>query len=99
MLLTLKTVRREKIKGGSLIATAQNLTNRGLINTLSDTVIKVGQTLQNIGTGRIYGDHIALQADTVINEDERVNHEIKSAVIAAQRLDIGANHIFNQTTT
>lgn len=87
-----------KIKGGSLIATAQqHLTNRGLINTLSDTVIKVGQTLQNIGTGRIYGDHIALQADTVINEDERVNDEVKSAVVAArERLDIGANHIFNQ---
>ncbi|MGX2951381.1 hemagglutinin repeat-containing protein, partial [Ursidibacter sp. B-7004-1] len=86
------------IKGQSVeLNTPQTFINRGLVNALGDTVIRVGQTLQNIGTGRIYGNHIALQADTLINEDERINGEIKSGVIAARaRLDIGANHIINQ---
>ncbi|MDF7676394.1 filamentous hemagglutinin N-terminal domain-containing protein, partial [Neisseriaceae bacterium ESL0693] len=76
---------------------ADNLTNRGLINSNGLTLIEASQNLTNIGTGRIYGDHIALEADTLTNREESINGETKAATIAArQRLDIGAHHITNQ---
>ncbi|POY43707.1 hypothetical protein C3007_09155, partial [Avibacterium gallinarum] len=74
-----------------------NLTNRGLIKGREVNMIKVGQTLSNIGTGRIYGGHTALQTNKIINSDElQADGSIKSAVIAAtQRLDIAAPVIEN----
>jgi len=73
---------------------AHTLINRGLINgqdTFIDTL-----TLNNIGTGRIYGDHVAIAADTLTNSAETVNGVTRTAVIAARdRLDIGANIIAN----
>jgi adhesin HecA-like repeat protein len=47
---------------------AEQITNRGLING-DDTVLKA-ETIANIGTGRIYGTRLGLQADTVYNTDE-----------------------------
>jgi len=44
------------------------ITNRGLING-DDTVLKA-DTITNIGTGRIYGTRLGLQADRVFNTDE-----------------------------
>ncbi|MDF7676897.1 filamentous hemagglutinin N-terminal domain-containing protein, partial [Neisseriaceae bacterium ESL0693] len=76
---------------------ADNLTNRGLINSNGLTLIEASQNLANIGSGRIYGDHIALQADSLTNREESINGQTKAATIAArQRLDIGAHHIINQ---
>ncbi|KGQ65460.1 hemagglutinin repeat-containing protein [Gallibacterium anatis] len=82
---------------------AQNqITNRGLINSFSDkndslTLLKANR-IENLGTGRIYGDHIALQANDLLNQDERTD-DIHSAVIAArQRLDIGVANVINRTT-
>ncbi|MDF7676196.1 filamentous hemagglutinin N-terminal domain-containing protein, partial [Neisseriaceae bacterium ESL0693] len=76
---------------------ADNLTNRGLINSNGLTLIEASHNLTNIGSGRIYGDHIALQADSLTNREETLNGETKAATIAArQRLDIGAKHITNQ---
>ncbi|KGQ63121.1 hypothetical protein IO48_02700, partial [Gallibacterium anatis 4895] len=77
------------------------LTNRGLINSFSPennslTLIKAAH-IENSGTGRIYGDHIALQANTLLNQDERTE-DIHSAIIAArQRLDIGVANVTNRT--
>lgn len=75
-----------------LTATAPNtLINRGLIDgadTAIDTI-----TLDNLGTGRIYGDHVSIGATTLNNEAENG----ASPVIAARdRLDIGATNINNR---
>ncbi|MDU4961607.1 MAG: hemagglutinin repeat-containing protein [Sporomusaceae bacterium] len=73
------------------INAARTLTNRGLIDGGQTRVSAA--TLNNLGTGRIYGDQVAIAATALINgEDDGV-----SATIAArQRLDIGANSIDNQ---
>jgi filamentous hemagglutinin len=87
-----------EIKAGAmhLIATdSHTLTNRGLIDsgdTFIDTII-----LNNIGTGRIYGDHIAINATTLNNQAETLNNVTQAGTIAARnRLDIGATNITNQ---
>lgn len=75
----------------SLVATsAHTLTNRGLIDG-QDTVIESG-TVNNVGTGRIYGDHVAIGADTLTNTDESGNAPV---IAARNRLDIGAQTIVN----
>nr|WP_242452231.1 hemagglutinin repeat-containing protein [Morganella morganii] len=67
------------------------LTNTGLIDG-GLTHLTAG-TLTNIGTGRIYGDHVALQAGTLNN----LSSDDKAAVIAArERLDIGAGTVNNR---
>ena len=50
-------------------------------------------TVDNLGSGRVYGDRLAIQAGTLRNREEGD----KAAVIAArQRLDIGASVINNR---
>ncbi|WP_343723034.1 filamentous hemagglutinin N-terminal domain-containing protein, partial [Herbaspirillum seropedicae] len=74
---------------------AHTLVNRGLIDG-QDTFI-LTQTLRNLGTGRIYGDHIAIAATTVDNEAESINGVSSAPVIAARdRLDIGAENVNNR---
>ncbi|BEP53035.1 hypothetical protein GmRootV118_02790 [Variovorax sp. V118] len=71
------------------------LTNRGVIDGI-ETRINAG-TLDNIGTGRIYGDHIAIGAGTLNNGAETVNGVASAGTIAARnRLDIGAGTINNR---
>jgi len=71
------------------------LVNRGLIDG-QETVI-VTQTLRNLGSGRIFGDHVAIAATTVDNEAETVNGVTSAPVIAARdRLDIGAENVNNR---
>ncbi|WP_027022727.1 hemagglutinin repeat-containing protein, partial [Conchiformibius steedae] len=71
----------------------QNVSNRGLINSNGLTRVEAGQELLNTGTGRIYGNHVALAADKLNNREENG----KAAVVAARkRLDIGAKQIVNQ---
>ena len=82
--------------GHSTQLTADNITNRGLINSNGLTHLSSLKTLTNTGTGRIYGDHVALSAQDVVNKEETVNGETKAGVIAArERLDIGAKTIQN----
>ncbi|MDO9366672.1 MAG: hemagglutinin repeat-containing protein [Methylotenera sp.] len=77
------------------INAANTLTNRGLIDG-RDTFITAG-ALNNIGTGSVFGDHLAIAANTLNNTDETVNSINTAAVIAARnRLDIGALTINNQ---
>ncbi|QBP74353.1 filamentous hemagglutinin N-terminal domain-containing protein [Herbaspirillum huttiense] len=74
---------------------AHTLVNRGLIDA-QETVI-VTQTLRNLGSGRIFGDHVAIAATTVDNEAETVNGVTSAPVIAARdRLDIGAENVNNR---
>ena len=71
------------------------LTNRGLIDG-GDTFIQAN-TVNNVGTGRIYGDHIAIGAGTLNNLDETVSGTKTAATIAARnRLDIGVQNLLNQ---
>jgi len=83
------------ISGVNTTVTAANtLTNRGLIDG-QETRINAA-TLTNIGTGRIYGDHVAIAATTINNSTETVNGTRADAVIAArQRLDIGTQTLNN----
>ena len=70
------------------------LTNRGLID---GTVTHLeASTLDNLGTGRIYGDHVAINAGTLTNHAETLNGVTKVGTIAArERLDIGASYLTN----
>lgn len=69
---------------------AQQLDNRGLIDG-RDTVLR-SATLNNTGSGRIYGDRIAIAATTLNNDTEQG----RAAVIAArQQLDLGVGTLNN----
>ncbi|MDR6888583.1 MULTISPECIES: two-partner secretion domain-containing protein [Variovorax] len=70
------------------------LTNRGVIDG-GTTRINAG-TLDNLGTGRIYGDWVAIGAGTLNNSAETVSGVSSAGTIAARsRLDIGAGTINN----
>ena len=79
------------------ITSEQHVDNRGLINSNGLTHIGAGQTLTNTGTGKIYGNHIALDAQKLLNREETTEGSTKAGAIAARkRLDIGAKEIHNQ---
>ena len=68
--------------------------NRGVIDGVN-TVIE-SSTVNNLGTGRIYGDNVAVGADVLNNQAETVDGVTSAPVIAARkRLDIGAGVINN----
>ena len=94
---TLDNQSNGEIVASHLFLTASDsntLFNRGLIDGI-DTIIDT-ITLENIGSGRIYGDHVAIMAETVINTAEIENGVSTSAVIAARnRLDIGSQTLDN----
>ena len=80
-----------EISGNETRINTNTLTNRGLIDGAL-TVAKAA-TINNLGTGRIYGDHVALQGDSLNNLEEGD----KSAVIAArERLDVGVDKVLNR---
>ena len=59
----IENTKTAEIQGKQTALTSeQNITNRGLVKGTVENVIKTGDTLTNIGTGRIYGGHVALQA-------------------------------------
>lgn len=67
------------------------LTNRGLIDG-SQTRIQA-DTLDNVGSGRLYGDQLAIRGGVINNREE----DGRAAVLAArQRLDIGAQLVNNR---
>ncbi|WP_411885881.1 hemagglutinin repeat-containing protein [Polaromonas sp. YR568] len=76
------------------VTAANSVTNRGLIDG-QETRINAA-TLANIGTGAIYGKHLAIAATTINNSSETVNGTRADAVIAArERLDIGTQTLNN----
>ena len=81
-------------ESGNLIITATNdLKNRGLINGIN-TYLTAGNTLNNLSYGRIYGDHVAIKANTLNNTPE--GYGTPAPVIAArQQLDIGVKQLNN----
>ena len=98
----IENTKTAEIQGKQTALTSeQNITNRGLVKGTVENVIKTGDTLTNIGTGRIYGGHVALQAgQKIVNTDElQSDGTIKSAVVAAKaRLDVAAPLVENNKT-
>jgi len=97
--LELKAATLDNREGGTITAAnvtlqatdSRTLTNRGLING-GETVLE-SQTLNNLGSGKIYGDHLAIGAAALTNAAENG----AAPVIAARaRLDIGANTLDNR---
>ena len=81
-------------ESGNLIITATNdLKNRGLINGYK-TYLTAGNTLNNLSYGRIYGDHVAIKADTLNNTPEG-NGTPAPVIAARQQLDIGVKQLNN----
>jgi len=71
------------------------LTNRGVIDG-KITRINAG-TLDNLGTGRIYGDQISIGVGTLNNDAETINGVASAGTIAArQRLDLGVINLNNR---
>jgi filamentous hemagglutinin len=73
------------------LAIGGSLTNRGLIDG-ADTHIQTSQ-VNNLGTGRIYGDRVAIGASVVNNVEEAGS---AATVAARQRLDIGTQYLTNR---
>ena len=67
------------------------LANRGLIDG-GETFVTTG-TLDNLGTGRIFGDHLAIAATTLNNASE---NGVGAVIAARDRLDIGVQTLANQ---
>lgn len=87
----LNTASGEIAAGATWLTVSSSLSNYGLIDG-SQTWIHA-DTLTNVGTGRLYGDHLSLQATTLNNLAE----DGTAATIAGrQRVDIGAGTINNR---
>ena len=83
------------ISAPKLTVESEQLTNRGLIT--GQTVSVTSPDIKNVGTGRIYGDQLALQADTILNVSETVNGITTAPVIAARdHLVIGTGTLENR---
>ena len=72
---------------------SNNIQNRGLING-TKTYLAAGNTLNNLSHGRIYGDYVAIKADTLNNTPEG-NGTPAPVIAARQQLDIGVKQLNN----
>lgn len=70
------------------------LTNRGLID--GKVTHLEADVLDNLGTGRIYGDHVAISAGVLKNHAEDANGATRVGTVAArERLDLGVRELQN----
>ena len=69
-----------EINGGSVSITSTTLTNRGLVSADQASTITT-DILQNIATGRIYGEDITLHAMTLENRKDKVLEEKLAAAM------------------
>ena len=67
------------------------LTNRGLID--GGTSLVKATRFDNLGTGRVYGDHVSIEAATLNNLAEGASAPV---IAARERLDIGVQNLSNQ---
>ena len=77
--------------GTTNIVAQHHLTNRGLIDG-QQTKIQAGQ-VNNIGTGRIYGDNIAIAATRLDNQDE---NGTGATIAARENLNLGVHQLNNR---
>ncbi|MGI4936504.1 MAG: filamentous hemagglutinin N-terminal domain-containing protein, partial [Janthinobacterium lividum] len=81
------------IKAGNVelhASDSHTLTNRGLIDGIHTTLGAI--TLDNLGSGRIYGDRLAITATTLNNLAE---HGAAPVIAARERLDMGVDTFNN----
>ncbi|WP_152874132.1 filamentous hemagglutinin N-terminal domain-containing protein, partial [Acinetobacter portensis] len=79
------------------ISARDKIENTGLINSQGLTLLDAKNEIKNIGTGQIYGDHIALQTQHLLNAEQQTNDGLKAGTIAARkRVDIAATKIENR---
>lgn len=84
-----------EISANDTTLNSQALTNRGLIDGGNTRINSTSVT--NIGTGRIYGNHLAFKSQTISNLAETVNGETKAGTIAArEKLDVGVETLTNR---
>jgi len=88
-------------RGGDLVLQSNGvLTNRGLIdagNTAGSAQTRItATTVNNIGAGAIFGDQLAIEADTLNNQAEIVNGTVYGATIGARTsLNLGVQTLNN----
>ncbi len=79
----------------ALLSSSNVLTNRGLIDGIETQLNAT--TLKNIGTGAVYGDHVSIKVNTLLNDVETVTNITKAGTIAARkRLDIAVDTLTNR---
>ncbi|WP_422085935.1 filamentous hemagglutinin N-terminal domain-containing protein [Variovorax sp.] len=89
------TVNGEMTGGTTIVSAASTLTNRGLIDGYRTQIN--GGTVNNVGTGRIYGDIVSVAAGTLNNDSETIGGVTRAGTIASRdTLDIGAQTINNR---
>ncbi|ABR74374.1 hypothetical protein CBG46_00170 [Actinobacillus succinogenes] len=89
----------ENVANGEISATdteitAQRLLNRGLIDGHQTRL--ESDEITNIGTGRIYGDHVSLHGRTLNNIEE---NNASATIAARERLDIGVQRVLNRNNS
>ncbi|WIM80129.1 hemagglutinin repeat-containing protein [Gallibacterium anatis] len=72
---------------------AGSLTNRGLIDGTQNIIHAT--ILNNLGTGRIYGDELAIQSHVLNNQPEN-DDNIAATIAARQQLDLGVGTLTNR---
>lgn len=89
---TLDNTAAAEISAGQVrLNVADSLTNRGLID--GQQVRLQSTLLDNIGTGRIYGDQLAIAAATLSNHDE---NGLAATIAGRESLNIGAGTLNNR---
>lgn len=89
------TASGEIVSSQTTLATSGTLTNAGLIDG-QDTRIDA-HTLDNVDTGRIYGDRLSIAAHTLTNAPRNTGPTLPVPVIAARnKLDLGVMHLDNR---
>lgn len=79
-----------EMQAGEALLSSSAVVNRGLIDA-TDT--RIGSlTLDNLGSGRIYGDHLAIQAAILTNAAESNSAPV---IAARERLDLGIGNLLN----
>ena len=80
-----------ELSGTTTQLSAGQLTNRGLIDGV---ITRIEATaLDNLGTGRIYGDWLGIQANALTNQREG---GISPVIAARERLDLGVRNLTNR---
>jgi filamentous hemagglutinin len=88
---TLVNAASGELSGTTTRLSAGQLTNRGLIDGVTTRIDAT--TLDNLGTGRIYGDRLGIQATTLTNQREG---GISPVIAARERLDLGVRNLTNR---
>ena len=86
-----ENIKNAEISADATQITTERLTNRGLID--GTTTYLDASTLNNLGTGRIYGDHLSIASSELTNDKEG---EHSATIAARQRLDFGVGTLVNR---